>query len=74
MARRMSARTVRLSCPKCAAMFTVVAYIAQGVDRESYYRERAAQHDCAEHAKRLATVGTGVKNPLKASKAATKSR
>jgi hypothetical protein len=55
-------------------MFTVVAHIAQGVDRESYYRERAAQHDCAEHAKRLANVGTGIKNPLKASKAAAKAR
>ncbi|MBI3951110.1 MAG: hypothetical protein HY314_11730 [Acidobacteria bacterium] len=74
MAKRMTARAVRLNCPKCLAVFSVVAFISQRVDREQFYKERAAQHDCAEHAKKLATSGTGIKNPLKASKAAAKSR
>jgi hypothetical protein len=74
MAKRMAARPVRLTCPKCLAAFTVVAFIAQGVDREQFYKARAAEHDCAEHARKLASVGAGIKNPLKASKAAAKSR
>lgn len=74
MARRMTARAVRLTCPRCLMAFSVVAYISQGVDRQQYYKERAAQHDCAEHAKKLATSGNGLKNPLKASKAAAKAR
>jgi hypothetical protein len=75
MAKQSSARAVRLTCPQCLAAFTVVAYVSQGVDREQYYRARAAEHDCAEHAKRLAgSNGNGFKNPLKASKAAAKAR
>ena len=75
MARKMTARAVRLNCPKCLAVFSVVAYISQGIDKEDYYKERAAQHDCAEHAKKLqGGNGSGIKNPLKASKAAAKSR
>jgi hypothetical protein len=69
MAKRSSAKPVRLTCPKCAAGFTVVASISQGVDREAYYKERAAMHDCAEHAKRLAGGKTFI-DPLKASKKA----
>ncbi len=72
MAKRMTARPVQLNCPKCLAAFTVVAYISQGVDRDAYYQQRATEHDCEDHAKRLANVGTGIKNPLKASKAAAK--
>lgn len=74
MAKRMAARAVRLNCPKCLAAFSVVAFISQGVDREQFYKERAAQHDCAEHAKKLASNGNGFKNPLKVSKAAAKAR
>jgi len=74
MAKRMTARAVRLTCPKCLVAFSIVAYVSQGVNREQYYKERAAQHDCAEHAKKLANPGNGIKNPLKASKAAAKAR
>jgi hypothetical protein len=74
MVKRMAARAVRLNCPKCLVAFSVVAYISKGVDRERFYKERAAQHDCVEHAKKLTNPGAGIKNPLKASKAAAKSR
>jgi len=74
MAKRNTARAVRLNCPKCLAAFTVVASISKGVDREQYYKERAAQHDCAEHARKMASNGNGFKDPLKASKAAAKAR
>jgi len=74
MAKRMTARAVRLTCPKCLVAFSIVAFISQGVDREQFYKERAAGHDCAEHAKKLASNGNGIKNPLKASKAAAKAR
>lgn len=74
MAKRSSAKAVRLTCPKCFAAFTVVAMVSKGVDREKYYKERAAQHDCEEHARRLANNGKTFKNPLKASKAMARAR
>ncbi len=75
MARRTSAKAVRLTCPKCLAAFTVVAFLSAGVDKEQFYQARASEHDCVAHAKMLAAGnGDGIKNPLKASKAAAKAR
>ena len=75
MAKRSTAKAARLNCPKCLAAFTVVAFISREMDKNEYYQKRAAEHDCAAHAKLLASgQGDGVKNPLKASKAAAKGK
>ena len=74
--RRGAARAVRLSCPKCASRFTVVAFLSKGVDANEYWRKRSEEHDCETHAKSVAAMqsGDGTKNPLKASKAAAKAK
>ncbi|MEN3333498.1 MAG: hypothetical protein V7641_2863 [Blastocatellia bacterium] len=74
--RRGAARGVRLTCPKCATPFTVVAFLSQGIDAADYWKARAAEHDCAAHAKMLDAMrkGDGTKNPLKASKAAARGK
>lgn len=72
--RRGAARAVRLICPKCAGIFTVVAFIAKGIDAASYWKARAQEHDCESHAKRLAAAQSSAKDPLKASKAAAKGK
>lgn len=76
MAKRGAARGVRLTCPKCSEPFTVVAFLSGGIDATSYWKERAAEHDCEAHAKAIAAMrsGDGTKNPLKASKAAAKGK
>lgn len=76
MARRTSARAIRLKCPKCMSAFTVVAYISNAIDRMEYLKQREQEHDCAAHAKLLAQQqnGDGTKNPLKASKAAARGK
>jgi hypothetical protein len=76
MAKRGTARAVRLTCPKCASPFTVVAFLSQGINADEYWKARAEEHDCAAHAKALATARTGdaSKNPLKASKAAARGK
>ncbi|MBI4470066.1 MAG: hypothetical protein HY650_12170 [Acidobacteria bacterium] len=75
MAKRSAAKAVRLTCPKCMAAFTVVAFLSGSVDKEAYYQQRAGEHDCTAHAKMLSSGnGEGIKNPLKASKAAAKAR
>jgi hypothetical protein len=76
MAKRGSARAVRLTCPKCASAFTVVAFISQGIEANEYWKARAEEHDCAAHEKMLASArsGDGSKNPLKASKAAARGK
>ena len=76
MAKRGSARAVRLTCPKCASAFTVVAFISQGIEANEYWRARAEEHDCAAHEKMIASArsGDGTKNPLKASKAAARGK
>ena len=76
MAKRGSARGVRLTCPKCASAFTVVAYLSQGINANEYWKARAEEHDCAAHEKMLATARSGEtsKNPLKASKAAARGK
>ena len=73
MAKRSTAKAARLTCPKCLAAFTVVAFISRELDKNEYYQKRAAEHDCAAHLK-AQTQGDGVKNPLKASKAAAKGK
>ena len=74
--RRGAARGVRLTCPKCAETFTVVAFLSQGIDAAEYWKARADEHDCDSHAKMLASArsGDGTKNPLKASKAAARGK
>jgi hypothetical protein len=76
MAKRGTARAVRLTCPKCASPFTVVAFLSQGIDAGDYWKARAEEHDCQAHEKMLAAArsGDGTKNPLKASKAAMKGK
>ncbi|HYM00775.1 MAG TPA: hypothetical protein VEZ90_17600 [Blastocatellia bacterium] len=76
MPKSGTARGVRLTCPKCAQKFTVVAYLSQGIDADEYWKVRAQEHDCEAHAKMLASArsGDGTKNPLKASKAAAKGK
>ncbi|HET9529152.1 MAG TPA: hypothetical protein VFQ92_02285 [Blastocatellia bacterium] len=76
MAKRGAARAVRLTCPKCASPFTVVAFLSQGIDAASYWKSRAEEHDCDAHAKILASSrsGDGTRNPLKASKAAARGK
>ena len=76
MAKRGSARAVRLTCPKCASAFTVVAFISQGIEANEYWKARAEEHDCAAHEKMLSSArsGDGAKNPLKASKAAARGK
>ena len=76
MAKRGAARAVRLTCPKCASPFTVVAFLSQGIDAGEYWKARAEEHDCAAHAKMLTSArsGDGTKNPLKASKAAARGK
>jgi hypothetical protein len=76
MARRGSARAVRLTCPKCTAKFTVVAFLTQAIDAAAYWQERINDHDCAAHEKALDAMrrSDGTKNPLKASKAAAKGK
>ena len=76
MAKRGTARAVRLTCPKCASAFTVVAFLSQGIDASEYWKARAEEHDCETHAKQLASArsGDGTKNPLKASKAAMRGK
>lgn len=76
MAKRGAARAVRLTCPKCASPFTVVAFLSQGIDATDYWKARAEEHDCEAHAKMLASSrsGDGTKNPLKASKAAMRGK
>ena len=76
MAKRGAARAVRLTCPKCASPFTVVAFLSQGIDAASYWKSRAEEHDCDAHAKLLASSrsGDGTRNPLKASKAAARGK
>ena len=74
--RRGAARGVRLTCPKCAEGFTVVAFLSQGIDAAEYWKARAAEHDCAAHEKMLDAMrrSDGTKNPLKASKAAARGK
>ncbi len=76
MARRGTARAVRLNCPKCASPFTIVAFISQGIDANAYWKQRAEDHDCEAHAKAVDTMrkADGTKNPLKASKAAARGK
>ena len=76
MAKRGSARAVRLTCPKCAASFTIVAFLSQAINASEYWKDRAGEHDCNAHAKQLAAIRSsdGTKNPLKASKAAARGR
>ena len=76
MAKRGSARAVRLTCPKCAGAFTVVAFLSQGIAANDYWKARAEEHDCGAHEKMLAgsRSGEGTKNPLKASKAAARGK
>ena len=76
MAKRGTARAVRLTCPKCASAFTVVAFLSQGIDASEYWKARAEEHDCAAHAKTLDAMrrSDGTKNPLKASKAAARGK
>jgi hypothetical protein len=76
MAKRGTARAVRLTCPKCASPFTVVAFLSQGINADEYWKARAEEHDCDVHAKTLAAArsGDGTKNPLKASKAAARGK
>ena len=76
MAKRGSARAARLTCPKCAMKFTVVAFISQAISTSEYWKSRAEEHDCEGHAKALHAVrnSEGIKNPLKASKAAAKGK
>jgi hypothetical protein len=76
MAKRGAARAVRLTCPKCASPFTVVAFLSQGIDAGDYWKARAEEHDCEAHAKTLASMrgSDGTKNPLKASKAAMRGK
>ena len=74
--RRGAARGVRLSCPKCATQFTVVAFLSQGIDAATYWKTRAEEHDCAAHQKVMDAMrnSDGTKNPLKASKAAARGK
>jgi len=74
--RRGTARAVRLTCPKCAAGFTVVAFLSQGIEAADYWKARAEEHDCAAHVKMLEALrkADGTKNPLKASKAAARGK
>ena len=74
--RRGTARAVRLSCPKCAAKFTVVAFLSSGINANEYWRSRSEEHDCEAHAKSVTAMQSsdGTKNPLKASKAAAKGK
>lgn len=74
--RSGSARGVRLTCPKCAAKFTVVAFVSQAIGAAEYWKARAQEHDCEAHAKMLFAMknSDGTKNPLKASKAAAKGK
>ena len=51
--RRGAARAVRLTCPKCASPFTVVAFLSQGIDAADYWKARAEEHDCTAHDKML---------------------
>jgi hypothetical protein len=76
MAKRGAARAVRLKCPKCSSPFTVVAFLSQGIEANEYWKARAEEHDCATHEKMLATsrLGESSKNPLKASKAASRGK
>jgi hypothetical protein len=76
MAKRGSARGVRLTCPKCFGAFTVVAYLSQGINANEYWKARAEEHDCASHEKLMVTARSGEasKNPLKASKAAARGK
>lgn len=76
MAKRGTARAVRLNCPKCFSAFTVVAFLSQGIDANEYWKARAEEHDCAAHEKTLTASrsGEGTKNPLKASKAAARGK
>ena len=74
--RRGAARGVRLTCPKCASQFTVVAFLSQGIDAATYWKARAAEHNCASHEKLLDAMrkSDGTRNPLKASKAAARGK
>lgn len=76
MAKRGSARAVRLNCPKCSSTFTVVAFLSQGIEANEYWKARAEEHDCAAHEKALTSARSGdaSKNPLKASKAAARGK
>jgi len=76
MARRGAARAVRLNCPKCFSVFTVVAYLSQEIAANDYWKARAEEHDCASHEKMIAAARSGdaSKNPLKASKAAARGK
>src|SRR5215813_10497751 len=76
MAKRGSARAVRLTCPKCASRFTIVAFLSQAITAAEYWKQRAEEHDCDAHAKAMAAMrnSDGTKNPLKASKAAAKGK
>jgi hypothetical protein len=76
MAKSGSARGVRLDCPKCATKFTVVAFVSQTIDAVEYWKARAEEHDCEAHAKLMDSMknSEGIKNPLKASKAAARGK
>ena len=76
MAKRGTARAVRLTCPKCASPFTVVAFLSQGIDATDYWKARAEEHDCAAYQKAMEAMrkSDGTKNPLKASKAAARGK
>ena len=76
MARSGSGRAVRLTCPKCASKFTIVAFLSQAISAAEYWKQRADEHDCEAHAKAMAAMrnSDGTKNPLKASKAAAKGK
>jgi hypothetical protein len=54
----------------------VVAYLSQGIAANDYWKQRAEEHDCAAHEKKLAAARSsdGTKNPLKASKAAARGK
>ena len=76
MAKRCSARAVRLTCPKCAVKFTVVAFLSQAINADAYWKTRAEEHDCAAHSKMVDAMrgSDAAKNPLKASKAAARGK
>lgn len=74
--RTRGGRAVRLTCPKCASPFTLVGFVSQGIDVDTYWKQRANEHDCAAHVKYLDSQrnSDGTKNPLKASKAAARGK
>ena len=76
MAKRGTARAVRLTCPKCASPFTVVAFLSQGINADEYWkaRSRRARLRYSRQSYGIGEIGDGTKNPLKASKAAARGK